>query len=97
MVPVPGPLAASRIALMPDGSLVEAVLDSGGTACARWYSGSTWSRWWEIGTNAVDVSVAAANVNSAATAYVCVVFAGSPGGRGVYSFTANGGPVGTSF
>jgi hypothetical protein len=82
---------------MPDGTLVEGVIDHNGSAFARWYSGGSWLQWWAIGPGALDISVAAASVSSADTAYISVTFGGVPpnGGRGIYAFTANGGPAGT--
>ncbi|MGH3254810.1 MAG: hypothetical protein ACRDOU_05270 [Streptosporangiaceae bacterium] len=76
---------------MPDGTLAEAVLDTGGSAFARLYSSGSWSQWWAIGSNAVDVSVAAANVSTVDTAYVSVTFrGGSPADRGIYALTSSG-------
>ena len=84
----PAQLTASRIALMPDGDLAEVVLDDIGDAYARWYSDGSWSAWFFVGSPAVDVSVAAANVSSTDTAYVSMVFRG--GGRGVCELTSSG-------
>jgi hypothetical protein len=88
MSQTPGTLAASRVALMPDGDLAEAVLDDNGHAFARWYSSGAWSQWFFVGAPAVDVSVAGANVSSTDTAYVTMIFSG--GGRGVYQLTSSG-------
>lgn len=83
----PAQLTASRIALMLDGNIAEAVLDDLGTVYARWFSG-TWSQWFLVGSPAVDVSVAAANVSSADVAYVSLTFRG--GSRAVYALTSGG-------
>ena len=94
---------------MSDGSLVEAVIDRYTNAYARSYSGSSWSGWWELGTSVTDVSVTPAGTASPGAALVSVVFnrskgdqsglnvaSGLPGDRGIYSFTAGGGPAATS-
>jgi hypothetical protein len=83
----PAQLTASRIAVLPDGNLAEAVIDNLGNAYARWNNG-TWSQWWAVGGPAVDISVTAANINSTDTAYISLTFRG--GARAVYLLTSSG-------
>jgi hypothetical protein len=83
----PAQLTASRIALMPDGNIAETVIDNLGNAYARWFSG-LWSQWFLVGAQAVDVSIAAANISGTDTAYISMIFRG--GGRGVYALTSTG-------
>jgi hypothetical protein len=72
----------------PGTRTAEVVLDNTRTAYARWNNGSTWSQWWLLGSGIADVSVAAANVSSADTACVSVVFRG--GDRGFHALTSSG-------
>jgi len=83
----PGPLTASRIALMPDGSVAEVVLDSAGKAFGRWNGGS-WSNWYPVAASIVDISIAASQVSSSDTAVCSATF--SDGSRGFYLLTPSG-------
>jgi hypothetical protein len=84
----PGKITQSRLALMPDGSLAEAALDTEHTAWARWYTGGNWGTWHLVGSNAIDVSITAANVSSSDTAYVSIAHK-PPTSRSVYSLTSS--------
>jgi hypothetical protein len=89
----PKRLTATSIAVLPDGSVAQAVVDIAQQAYARWYSGGSWSPWWRVAGPAADVSVAGASVASSDVAYVSVAFAeygdvaGTPG---VYALSASG-------
>jgi hypothetical protein len=56
--PTPADLAASRIAVMPDGAVAEVVITADHEARARWHpAGGAWSGWMLIAGGADDVSV----------------------------------------
>jgi hypothetical protein len=89
----PKRLTATSIAVLPDGSVAQAVVDISQQAYARWYSDGSWSPWWTLASSAADVSVAGASVESSNVAYVSVAFAdygdvvGTPG---VYALSSSG-------
>ena len=61
----PGCLTASRIAMLPSGAVVEAVIDEAADAFGRFsldrpFSGSSWTPWRFIGAGVKDISVTAA-------------------------------------
>jgi len=96
----PGKLAASQVVTMPDGNVAEVVLDVDGNVFARWRTCGhlrehpRWSPWAPVDTGAVAVFLAPApqqtRVTGKATAHLTVTSDGSPGGRTVYSLTADG-------
>jgi hypothetical protein len=89
----PKRLTATSIAVLPDGSVAQAVVDIAQRAYARWYSDGSWSPWWAVASSAADVSVAGASVESLDVAYVSVAFVehgevvGTPG---IYALSASG-------
>ncbi len=92
----PGPLAASQVAAMADGTPAEVALDVHGEAFARWRissglrSPSWWSDWQHLGSGAVAVAIAPADRQTGG-AYVTVTTGGrSPSGRAVWLLTARG-------
>jgi hypothetical protein len=92
----PGPLVASQVAAMADGTPAEVALDIHGDAFARWRispdlrGNPWWSEWQHLGSDAVAVAIAPAD-RSSAGAYVTVTTGGrSPSGRTVYLLTAGG-------
>ena len=97
----PGKLAMSQVALLPDGSAAEVVLDVDGNAFARCQvvSGlrtrAWWSEWWPLGSGAVSVCLApsaeASRASGKASGHVTVA---TPEGRTVYLLTTDG-PAGT--
>jgi hypothetical protein len=88
-IAAPKRLTATSIAVLPDGSIAQAVVDISQQAYARWYTEGSWSPWWAVASSAADVSVAGASD----VAYVSVAFAehgdvaGTPG---VYALSASG-------
>ena len=51
----PKRLTATSIAVLPDGSVAQAVVDIAQRAYARWYSDGSWSPWWAVASSAADV------------------------------------------
>lgn len=92
----PARFTQHRLALLPDGDIAEAALDSRGQAWARWRTSGSWSRWWPLAGGAIDTSVTASVVDSAISCcYVTVTFdrggaAQHPDGRAVYAMSPNG-------
>jgi len=62
----PGSLTASRVAVLPDGAVAEAVIAESAEpyavkrtdAYARWFSDGAWSPWWLVAENVSDISIA---------------------------------------
>jgi hypothetical protein len=95
MASSPGRFVQHQLALLPDGDMAEAALDSRGDAWARWRSSGEWSRWWPLAGGVIDVSATAAVVDSAICCYATVTFdrggaAQHPDGRAVYAMSPNG-------